>query len=655
MKVELRFLLCLVVGLLCAPLMAQDTVGTPTMGLGNVNISNIDNIQQRHWVVAGKVTTLQGDPVLGAKVVIEPNVAGEFRTLKTDFQGEFLTEYWLNGDLVREFSASVEVVKKGFLKARMIVDMGPTDKPQMFPITLRDVQEDPRLLSQADLISSLAPKLRQLGASDGLSGSGQKDYARGVEEFLDRRRPDRAVLLFNKVLRRDASCLECRTMLALAELDSGDWDGAQRNLGEVVTAMRADAAKGRSEPLVAYGVVESWRHQREKAAGFFIEALKFAPHDPLALQELGRSQLLLENWGTAASYLQKALDAGAGPEARLLRSEALLGGGDPDEASKEMTRYLNGRDVKAMPMHVRQLWAQVRERKKVETTYAKVKTEVDQPINYLRRAAPELKGLEPATDQSQLDSILSAVSKNVSELFQNFPNTSSLEQIHQEKVSRKGKVSGTREQKFRYLCFTPAEAWGPGFSEYRLNVVGDQGPPGGPLEGYMLTSGFASSSLLFHPAYLGESRFRFLGRQKINGRDTFVIAFAQQPARARSIGEFRTGQVVVPVFSQGLAWVDAESYQIIRMRTDLLEPLPEVKLKKETTEIDFGDVHFNRITQGFWLPREVTVTVDWNGRQLRNVHQYSDFKVFNVESSQRIGAPKVQGQASRPAGDPQRQ
>ena len=45
----------------------------------------------------------------------------------------------------------------------------------------------------------------------------------------------------------------------------------------------------------------------------------------LALQELGRSQLLLRNWGAADDYLAEALAARAEPEIRLLRIEALLG------------------------------------------------------------------------------------------------------------------------------------------------------------------------------------------------------------------------------------------------------------------------------------------------------------------------------------------
>ena len=77
-------------------------------------------------------------------------------------------------------------------------------------------------------------------------------------------------------------------------------------------------------------------------------------------------ELLLHNWTAANTYLSKAIAAGASPEARLLHAEALLDGGDYDSANQEMTRYLDGRDVKTMPLPIRQLWARIAERKKVE-------------------------------------------------------------------------------------------------------------------------------------------------------------------------------------------------------------------------------------------------------------------------------------------------
>ena len=618
--------------------------------------TNPYNLPQAHWVVAVQVKDMKGDPVRDAKVAVEPLTGGaDFRTFKTDLQGQFYTEYYLNADLARDFRVALVADKKGYLKAREVVYFAKVDKPVLIPITLREPLQDPDLLSQEDLISTLGSRLKKLSAADGLSPKSEKDYERGLADFFERNQPDRALPSFSKVVERDAACIQCRTMRALAELASSDWDGATRDLAEAVNATLKDRKAGRAEPLIFYGVMESWRHENEQAAAYFAEALKFAPQDPVALEEAGRAELQLQNWATADAYLAKALSVGAGTDARLMRVQALLNEGYSDDAKREMTRYLDGRDIKNMPLRVRELYTQVQQRKKVEVAYAKVSPKVAEPIDYLRRTTPELRDLTPAADQTLLPSILTAVGKNVSELFRNFPNTSSVESIHQKKLRRNGKLSGEQDQTFHYLCLIPHQSWGPGFSEYRANTSGEQGQPRGLQDGFMLTSGFTSASLIFHPAYQSQSTFKYLGRQKLNGRDTLVLAYAQQPAESKLYGTFKSGDVLMTTVPQGLAWVDSQTYQILRLRTDLLKPLPEVKLERQTTEIGYAEVHFKGIENGFWLPKEVNVTVGWDGKSLRNQHEYSGFQVFNVAATQKIDKPKPSQQAAGLAPEPESQ
>ncbi len=635
--------------------------GAELSSIGEANSLNPNQNNLKHWIVAGQVKTLDGTPVAGAKIIIQPTYVGEVRVVNTNRDGEFGTAYDLNVDMVKNFSVTLITNKKGYIKGRAYIDFGSSDKPFGIPITLRTPDQDPDLLSQAEFVSALTPRLTKLGPADGLSAKSEKDYSRGVDEFVVRNHPDRSLDEFNKVVARDPDCVASRTMLALAELQSGDWDGANqsfargledtRKLNNRVAGQTIDLAsspgRGRPEPALALAVMESWRHQLERASEFFSEALSYSPNDPLALQEIGRMELLLRDFPTANAYLSKAIAAGASPEARLLHVEALTQLGYIDEAKKEMSVYLDGRDIKSMPLEVRQAWDQMNNKEKIQATYLKEKPKEKKGIDYLHGSFPELTGMVPAADQAQLKALLDAVGKNVEAYFRNFPNTVSLEQIHQEKVSHKGKREGTLDQKFYYLCLAPTLRNVVGFTEYRTIPSGEGGQPRGLEDGYMLTSGFASANLIFHPMYQPDSNFRLLGRQKIAEHDTYVIAFAQRPERARLNGMFKIGAVTMPTFSQGLAWVDASNYQIIRLRTDLLRPLQEVHLERETTEIDFAENHFKSIDGGFWLPKEVKVSVDWDGRNLTNLHDYSDFKLFNVGASEKLGSPREAKQTSK--------
>jgi Tfp pilus assembly protein PilF len=606
--------------------------------------------------VQGRVGTAAGDPVPGARVDVVTNAGIESRSVFTDVRGEFRIDYFFERYSLKEFIVTVTVTKKGYARAHAYANYGRNDKPFVIPVVLRPPQNDPTLLSQADLIAGLAPKLRHLAPSDGLSAKGVKDYERGVGEFLDRNRLDLAVPTFEEVIASNPSCLRCRLLLALVDVSWGDWGNAERQLGESVNEIIANRKLSRPEPMVAYGVWMTWQHNPDKAEPYFLEAVRDAPQDPLALQELGRVQCLTLNWEGAEDTLKKALAAGAGPEARLLHAQALLWAGSVKDAEAEMNRYLDGRDVNKMPPRVGAIWGRIQDRKKDDNVLAKIPKPDTPYLDYVHKPPPKLQKLEPPGDQVKLDLILSAAGKNVAELFQKFPNTSSLEKIHQEKLDRKGKSAGSLDQKFRYLCLMPAGKWGPQTDEYRADLTGHEAYLKGLREDYMLTAGFVAAPLIFHPTYQPGSTFRLLGRQKINGRDTYVIAFAQEPGRSRMYGSFKCEGKTREIFFQGVAWVDTTTYRILRLWTDLLTPLPQLKLQMATTEIEFNEVHFSRIPGAFWLPSDVTVTIDWSGRRLRNRHEYSDFVVFNVESTQRIakpkGAPRDSEEESTPEANP---
>ena len=279
MKAFLRFqLTCLFVSLFPWQVAAQNSEGIAPGSLRSqaTTVMEMQSEMQRHWVISGRVASIAGTPVIGAKVEVKPlTIYGETRTLKTDRMGEFRTEYSVGPDFTNVFfttpqlNIQVTVAKKSFVKAFAVADCGSADKPLMAMITLRSEEEDPEVLSQAELVSALAPRLKSLGAADGLSSKEEKDYARGIEEFLEKGRPEQTLSFLGKVVERDQTCVGCRSVLGLAELNWGDWYGANRDVTEAAREVRANPARGRPEPFEILGVMETWRHQPMQGAGFF--------------------------------------------------------------------------------------------------------------------------------------------------------------------------------------------------------------------------------------------------------------------------------------------------------------------------------------------------------------------------------------------------
>ncbi|MBZ5496064.1 MAG: hypothetical protein LAP85_06645 [Acidobacteriia bacterium] len=268
---------------------------------------------------------------------------------------------------------------------------------------------------------------------------------------------------------------------------------------------------------------------------------------------------------------------------------------------------------------------------------------VDLTVEELLRTYPgELGDLEFAENQAELGFMLQKTGESVEAFFRDFPNTASKEQVRLERLRADGRIDDHIEQNFNYLLVVHPDKEGINYEESRTDSGGHPIRPA-RLRGYSsLSSGFAGTSVFFHPRYQSSSRFRYLGRQR-SEPNYFAIAFAQRPETGICFGTFRVGErmLPIPLLYQGLAWVDPLTYQIVRLRTDLLAPRSDVGLTRQTSEIWLSEVRFTTVTKTFWLPREVLVTVSSLGQIFRNRHRYSDYQVFLVESHDKIEPPKV--------------
>jgi len=627
--------LLLSVGVVCSSssLRAQAPSSGP-MPLSNQSLQ-LQVRKQRIWTISGHVIALSGRPIGGARVRVQVSAQGQPpRVLETNLLGEFRTEYTFDANDVTSLNVDLAASKGGYTEGHEDFLIRPDTDTQEIMLALAEEEKDSGILPLESLISSLGPRLKSPAAIQQVPVSVRKQYQQAVEVFWSQRRSDSVIPLLKKSVAQEASCLNCRLALSLAYFTGGSWISGDRQLAQVKEM--ADS-KGMKTPdcYLLLGVYDTWLHHEKEAAGYLLEGLKLSPSDALLLTELGRTQLQLENWPGAEEVLGEAIKAGASPDARLLRARALLEAGDAEEAAEEMKAYLGPRQPRDLPPAPRRIYLQLKERLELKA-YGRVKSVVTESPEQLMKSISDLKGLEPARNQDELVTLLARVGERVEAFFRTFPNTVSTEEIHQESLRRDGSVQEVFDEKAYYLLLAQKEEWGLGLSEYRTYRLGtEEYRPTTPKPGFMRTSGFASTSLVLHPQYQAGSTFRYLGTQVLGGRSSKVIAFAQDPNKAQMIGRFDAQGVSSPLLVQGVAWVDTENYSILRMHTELLKPLSRVRLSRETTEIQFGQVSFKDIAATLWLPQEVAVTVVWKGKVFHNVHRYTDFKLFNVQAEER--------------------
>jgi hypothetical protein len=154
--------------------------------------------------------------------------------------------------------------------------------------------------------------------------------------------------------------------------------------------------------------------------------------------------------------------------------------------------------------------------------------------------------------------------------------------------------------------------------------------------------------LIFHPYNVVNFEMRCEGLARWNGALAWQVHFRQRSDKPNTIRAYRIGTngPAYPVAVKGRAWIAADSYQILRMETNLIAPVREIRLVADRTVIEYGPIHFREGKVDMWLPQSADVYYDWRGRRSHRRHSFSNYLLFSVEENQRISVPKVPDESS---------
>jgi hypothetical protein len=258
------------------------------------------------------------------------------------------------------------------------------------------------------------------------------------------------------------------------------------------------------------------------------------------------------------------------------------------------------------------------------------KTFLDMTPVELAKQVPELKHLDFAQSQDMLPMILQRVGATVADFFENFLNTTCTERVISTVDTPTQMNVWQNDAKFDYVALVDPGADKTRLKEFRSKSKGKLAR--WSSQDVPVTIGFVSMAEHFHPDFQPDSHFRYLGREAVEGQNTYVVAFAQRPLVARHVGGVEFNHKTAFVLLQGVAWIDPASFRILRLRTDIQEPDLYVDLRRETTEVEYSEVTIKENGKTLWLPHNVTVSGQLNLYTFHNQHHYSDYHLFNVQS-----------------------
>jgi Tfp pilus assembly protein PilF len=379
----------------------------------------------------------------------------------------------------------------------------------------------------------------------------------------------------------------------------------------------------------------------DEAIPYLTRALDMEPSSWRAHMLMAQADLLKGDHRGAVKQAERAMEFGHEQAAFVqpLLARAMYESGDKERATLLLTDYVaahpwdaNGGELLKRMTH--------RSGPAATTDTAELTTvaTLPMPSNWL---PPDVDEKTPPVEPGavcSLDEVVQKAGNQIEQLVHDVDRFTATELLRHESVDKYGIASPPQKRKFDYLVSIQEVSQGHlNVTEYRDGgEAQDQFPDG------IATYGLPALVLIFHPYYAANYTMNCEGLGRVNGTLAWQIHFRQRQEKANELQTYQIG-LHGPAYCVGLrgrAWISVDSYQIIRMETDIIGPVPQIKLFAEHTAIEYGPVKFRQGKETLWLPASVELYFAWRGRQAHRWHTFNNYMLFAVDDKQRIAAPK---------------
>ena len=232
-----------------------------------------------------------------------------------------------------------------------------------------------------------------------------------------------------------------------------------------------------------------------------------------------------------------------------------------------------------------------------------------------------------------LPQILKQTSSRTEDLIDNLQRFSAKERIEHIEIDRNGKRRSSTAEVVDYVAQIKQNSSGyPSVGEYRFGSSGTQ-------RASLTDSGTAAFALIFHPTHVGNFEFRCEGLTELRGSPAWQVHFEEGADPNQSFTAIMiNGSIYLPRF-KGRAWIATNSYDVLRIETDLVAPIPQIDLQLEHMVINYAPVGFQDHHIQLWLPESASLYIAYRGHRYERVHNFGQFQLFSVDTSQAIKEP----------------
>jgi tetratricopeptide (TPR) repeat protein len=468
----------------------------------------------------------------------------------------------------------------------------------------------------------------------------------------------------------------------LAALKSSKLEEAQKKLD---AAYSADPSNSEVNFLLGYLYFE--KKDMERAQSYLATAARLAPHNVQALTLLGRVELQRNDAAAAQAPLEQAVAAdpeswmahyllataylrqkdfekahvqarlaiergkGAANAAQLTLGQALANLQRYTEAIQALQTFLGTAPNDPNASQVHQLAAEFEKRQSQIADDANAIQSISSvvlPDPIIAATDPELmvKSWGPPSVDDTKPQLASGVScptekiieqsgKRVKELVDDLAKFDAVEDVYHEEIDQAGIPKKHTTVRFDYVASIAEPK--PGrfmVEEYRSGRSDADAFPD-----QIATRGLPTLAFIFHPDMRDDFEMSCEGLGTWNEKATWLVHFRQRGDKPHRIQNYIVNGKEYAVSLKGRAWISADTFQIVRLESDLVGPIKEIQLLSEHQAVEYAPVRFPKSKAELWLPKNAELYFDFRRHRYFRRHSFNHFMLFSVDTDEKRKEP----------------
>jgi len=240
-------------------------------------------------------------------------------------------------------------------------------------------------------------------------------------------------------------------------------------------------------------------------------------------------------------------------------------------------------------------------------------------------ASPALAICQPesglnATDQAQ---------RQVTAYLAKLADLHCTELVKQEKLAGNGHVQDSEQGKYDYLIMIDGNG-----DEFQLNEsrIESSATHHKSLP-MMVTNGFSTVLLVFHPYYRDSFTFSTGPDEEIDGKAVVPIHFSHIPGRRTPAALALRGREY-PLDLKGTAWLEKQTGEVLRIDAGLLHNMEDIGLRSLSIHVEYKPEEIGKSEAVISLPTLAVVDVTTPRQHWRNTHVFDSYKSFSTDAEQ---------------------